>query len=149
MERHLRLRAEGELEEDLRVNYHPEVIVLTARKVFRGHDGIRESAHHLWAALPNGGGYSYDSVLVDDRFALLEWRGKTDDLNVECGVDSYVIEHGLIVAQSIHYRVLHVGLSVAASALAAPGEVGPISVNDRTRMHHVITDGRVTPGSAG
>nr|MBA2239785.1 nuclear transport factor 2 family protein [Solirubrobacterales bacterium] len=85
---HLRMRREGDLERDLAENYHPEVIVLTAREAFRGRDGVRRSAHRLWRAVAEGGSYIYDSVLVEDRLGLLEWRARTDELLISTGVDA-------------------------------------------------------------
>jgi hypothetical protein len=124
---HLHLRRIGELDRDLAENYHPDVVVMSARGVYHGHDGVRDSAHLLWRAVPDATDYTYDSILVDDRMALLEWRAMTNEIHVSCGVDSYLIEHGVITAQTIHYRVESVELSVAASTLAAPGETGPSS----------------------
>jgi hypothetical protein len=138
MENHLKLRAAGELDRDLEENYDPEVVVLTARKVYRGHDGVRESGHLLWKAVSDEHAYQYDSVLVEDRIALLEWQAKTDDLHVNCGVDSYLIEDGVIKGQTIHYKVESLELSVAASTLAEPGERGPTSSDDETRLHHLV-----------
>jgi hypothetical protein len=68
---HLDLRRSGDLERDPRDNYHPEVVILTARQVFRGHDGVRASAHRLWRAV-GGGSYSYSYALADERMALVE-----------------------------------------------------------------------------
>jgi len=143
MEDHLRWRREGDLERDLELNYHPDVIVLTARAVYRGRDGVRESAHLLWGAIKEPEDYRYDSVLVEDRFALLEWRARTEEIAVTCGVDSYMIEDGRIVGQSIHYRVESLELSVAAATLGDEETPGPRSVHDPTRMPHMV-DGRVS-----
>jgi len=140
MEDHLRLRAEGKLDDDLRENYHPDVVVLTAREVFRGHDGVRESAHKLWKVVGDAHAYEYDTVMVDDRFALLEWHAKTEKLRISAGVDSYVIEDGLIVAQSIHYTVESLELSVSAAALSVPGELGPNGADDRARAPELTGD---------
>ncbi|MDT0276140.1 nuclear transport factor 2 family protein [Blastococcus goldschmidtiae] len=108
---HLRLRRSGDLEEDLRRNYDPQVVILTARQVFRGHDGVRGSAHRLWKALGDGGSYSYVYALADDRVALLEWSGSKESVRVRSGVDSHLIEEGCIRVQTIHYRVEDVVLS--------------------------------------
>jgi len=132
------MRRDGELDRDLEVNYHPDVIMLTARAVYRGHDGVRDSAHLLWQAVAEAHAYRYDSVLVEDRFALLEWRARTDSLNVHCGVDSYLIEDGMIAGQSIHYKVESLDLSVAASTLGSANLPGPLSLDDRTRMHDLV-----------
>jgi hypothetical protein len=138
LEDHLRRRSEGDLEGDLRENYHPDVVVLTAKHVKRGHDGVRESAHLLWQAVADGGDYRYDSVLADDRMALLEWRAKTEEIRVSAGVDSYLIEDGLITAQTIHYRVENLELSVSAESLSQPGATGPSSQDDSARLHHMV-----------
>jgi hypothetical protein len=116
---HLRLRRAGDLERDLRENYSRDVVVLTAQDVFRGHDGVRRSAHRLWAAIGTGGSYTYTQVLADDRMCLLEWRGSDDQVLVRCGVDSYLIEDGWITAQTIHYRVEDLSLSTTGQIASA------------------------------
>ena len=127
---HLRLRKAGDLERDLRENYSPHVVVLTARAVFRGHDGVRRSAHRLWGPVGGSGSYTYSHVLADDRMALLEWRGGDDRFRVRCGVDSYLIEDGWITAQTIHYRVEDLALSTT----------GDIVTGDPDRMSALIDD---------
>jgi hypothetical protein len=141
LKHHLELRAAGELDRDLQENYHPDVVVMTPRAVLRGHDGVRESAHLLWRAVSDAGAYVYESVLCEDRMALLEWKARTEEINVRCGVDSYLIEGGLIAAQSIHYRVENAELSVAASTVTDEGELGPSSDDDPARMPEMV--GRV------
>lgn len=133
MASHLRHRQSGDLEADLTENYHPEVVVLSARQVFRGHDGVRASAHRLWKAAAEGT-YSYGFVLADERMALLEWSGRNDEFDIRCGVDSYLIEGGWITAQTIHYRVEDSGLSVSGALIVPPGEVGVHAVDDPARM---------------
>ena len=133
---HLRLRKAGDLERDLRENYSPHVVVLTARALFRGHEGVRHSAHRLWQEVGETGSYTYSHVLADDRMALIEWRGGNDRFRVRCGVDSYVIEDGWITAHTIHYRVEDVGLSTT----------GDIVTGDPDRMS-ALTDDRNWPGA--
>src|SRR3712207_4519376 len=140
MKDHLRARSAGGLDEDLAENYHPDVVVLTATEVFRGHDGVRKSAHKLWRAVADARAFHYDTVMVDDRFALLEWQAKTEELRITSGVDSYVIEDGRIVAQSIHYTVESLELSVSADALSKPGDVGPSGIDDRARAPELTHD---------
>ena len=123
---HLRLRKAGDLERDLRENYSPDVVVLTARAVFRGHEGVRRSAHRLWLALGETGSYTYSHVFADDRMALLEWRGGDERRQIRCGVDSYLIENGWIAAQTIHYRVEDLALSTTGDIVTAnPLDAGP------------------------
>jgi hypothetical protein len=134
---HLRLRESGDLEQDLLENYHPDVVLLSARQVFRGHDGVRSSAHRLWRSVA-GGCYRYDFVLADDRMALLEWRARNERFEVRCAVDSYLIEDGWIAAQTIHYEVLDAELSVAGSLIVPEDETGVHAVDDPRRMPDVV-----------
>jgi hypothetical protein len=50
--------------------------------------------------------FEYITRMVSGRFALLEWTGTSRIPSVTDGVDSFVIEHGKIVAQTIHYTVI-------------------------------------------
>ncbi len=134
---HLRLRRSGDLEEDLRRNYHPQVVVLTAREVFRGHDGVRASAHRLWKALGDGSSYTYSHALADLRMALLEWSGSDENVRVRCGVDSYLIEDGWIRAQTIHYRVEDLGLSTDVVPGAGQAS-GSHAVDDPDRLSALV-----------
>ncbi|MDO3704888.1 nuclear transport factor 2 family protein [Micromonospora sp. C28SCA-DRY-2] len=101
---HLRLAAEHRFAEDLERNAAPDVVVLERRGVFRGHAGVRELARLLEEELP-GGRYTYTNRLVEGRVAFLEWTAEADGARVRDGADSFVIEQGWIVAQTIHYTV--------------------------------------------
>ena len=105
-EDHLEQRKQGDLETDLRRNYDEDVVVLTARGVLRGHDGVRQSAALLYEAIRNADRYEYESARCDDRVALLEWNATGRSSSIRDGVDSYLIEGGRIVAQTIHYTVV-------------------------------------------
>ncbi|MDR7279227.1 nuclear transport factor 2 family protein [Catenuloplanes atrovinosus] len=100
---HLRRRQDGDLESDLRHNYHPEVRLLSAEGIHHGHDGVRKLAEILKSYLP-AGEYRYDQVLTDGNIGMLTWSGRCgEDGGIHDGVDSYVIEDDVIVAQTIHY----------------------------------------------
>jgi hypothetical protein len=103
-EDHLRLAAEHRFAEDLARNVSPACVVLERRGVFRGHAGVRELARLLEEELP-GGGYTYTNRLVEGRMAFLEWTAEVDGARVRDGADSFLIERGWIVAQTIHYTV--------------------------------------------
>ena len=113
---HLQLREAAELEEDLRRNYAPDVVLLGARGVLRGHEGVRASAAFLYEA-GAGHEYRYHLTVSDDRMALLEWSATGHDRRIVDGVDSYLIEDGMIKAQTIHYRVESRELSVSRHAV--------------------------------
>jgi hypothetical protein len=103
-EDHLRLARENDFELDLERNVAHDVKVLTGRGVFRGHAGVRELARQLIEEIPNGE-WQYGQRLVDGRVAFLEWTVDTGPFRVPDGADSFLIEHGKIQAQTIHYTV--------------------------------------------
>jgi len=118
---HLQLREAAELAEDLRRNYATDVVLLSARGVLRGHEGVRTSAAFLYEA-GAGHEYRYHLTVVDGRMAMLEWSATGHAMRIVDGVDSYLIEHGLIKAQTIHYRVQSRELSLTWDAATQPLE---------------------------
>lgn len=101
---HLRESKEGTIEVDLARNYSPDLVVLTGRGVFRGHDGLRQLNELLRRELPEGN-FEYRTVLVEGELGYLEWTGQSSTAYVDDGADSYLIREGKIVAQTIHYTV--------------------------------------------
>lgn len=101
---HLRLAAEGRVDEDLERNYAPDVVVLIRDGVHHGHDGVRRLADRLEDELPDAA-FTYTHVLAERRFGLLEWTAEADGARVRDGVDAFVIEDGRVVAQTISYSV--------------------------------------------
>jgi hypothetical protein len=96
---------EAVLEEDLRRNVAEDIVVLINRGVFRGHEGVRELARMLADELPEHRAFDYTHVAAEGRVGLLEWTYEDAHARVRDGVDSYVVEGGKIVAQTIHYTV--------------------------------------------
>ena len=101
---HLELAQQGKFDEDISKNFSEDCVVLTNRGAFRGHEGLRELAAMLQAEIPDAE-YTYVNRLVEDRFALLEWTADCGDVSVHDGADSFVIEDGQVVAQTIHYTL--------------------------------------------
>ena len=93
------------LEEDLRRNVAPDIVVLINRGTFHGHEGVRQLALMLADELPEHAAFSYDYVAAEGDVGLLEWRYEDSTVQVRDGVDSYVIRDGKIVGQTIHYTV--------------------------------------------
>jgi hypothetical protein len=100
---HLHLRGVGAVEDDLRENFDPHVIVLASNGVHRGHDGVRYLLLLLREDLPDAT-FSWRTALVDGEVALLEWEARTPGGHVEEGVDSYVIRGGRIVAMTMSFQ---------------------------------------------
>lgn len=104
LDEHLRLSAENRFAEDIERNVSPDCVVLDRRGVFRGHAGVQELARWLGEELPDAR-FTYHTVLVEGRVGFLEWTADAEGSQVRDGADSYVIEDGWIVAQTIHYTV--------------------------------------------
>ena len=93
------------LDEDLRRNVSEDIVVLINRGTFRGYDGVRQLAQMLSEELPEHGAFGYTYVAAEGKMALLEWIYEDSTVRVRDGVDSYLIEDGKIVAQTIHYTL--------------------------------------------
>ena len=93
------------LDEDLRRNVAEDIVILINRGVFRGHEGVRQLAWMLAEELPEHQRFQYTHVAAEERIALLEWSYEDAEVRVQDGADSYLIENGKIVAQTIHYTV--------------------------------------------
>jgi hypothetical protein len=93
------------LDDDLRRNVSDEIVILINRGIYRGHDGVRKLAYALAEELPEHASFHYTHTAVEGRIALLEWAYEDSRVRVRDGVDSYLIENGKIVAQTIHYTV--------------------------------------------
>lgn len=101
---HLRLAAEHRFDEDIDRNVAPDCVILEGRGIFHGREGARQLARLLEEELPDAP-YTYTTRLVAGRIAFLEWTADAEHARVRDGADSFVIENGWIVAQTIHYSV--------------------------------------------
>lgn len=104
-EAHLRLRAAGDLETDLRENYANDVVLLCSYGVFQGVDAVRQSADRLGLQLP-GAHFDYVTRVTHGEYAFLEWKATSDRFRINNGADSFVIRNGRIHMQTIHYTLL-------------------------------------------
>jgi len=103
-EDHLRLAGEHRFEEDIERNVSPVIIILERRGIFRGREGATELARLLEHEMPKAP-YLYTNRLIEGCVAFLEWTAETEHARVRDGADSFVIENGWIMAQTIHYTV--------------------------------------------
>jgi hypothetical protein len=100
---HLRCRASGDYEADLERNYSPDVVFMSLRDAFEGHDGLRLLNRILQSHVPQN--YEIALYLVHGPYAFIEWRARGPGKIVEDGTDSFVIRDGKIIFRSIHYNV--------------------------------------------
>jgi hypothetical protein len=101
---HLRLRKLGAVERDISRNYSPHVVLLSGEGTFRGHDGIRNSAHLLAERLPDAS-FEYVAIQLERDLGFLEWTARARGARVNDGADSFLIRNGAIVVQTVHYSV--------------------------------------------
>ncbi len=59
----------------------------------------------LGAEPPEHRAFEYAYVSAEGRIAFLEWTYEDSTTRVRDGADSYLIEDGKIIAQTIHYTV--------------------------------------------
>ncbi len=103
-EDHLRTGTRGTVEDDIKRNYAPTVVLPSGDGIRRGHDGLREQAENCNANFPTAH-FHYGTQLVDGEVAFLERTATAEGTRVRDGADSYLIRDGRIVAQTIHYTV--------------------------------------------
>src|SRR5215218_8608345 len=93
------------LEEDLRRNSSEDIVILINRGTFHGHEGVRQLAQMLGEVQLEHRSFEYTHKAVEGRMAFVEWAYEDEDVRVKDGADSYLIEGGKIIAQTIHYTV--------------------------------------------
>ena len=112
---HLALAAALDLEGDLARNVADDIVILSGRGVFHGHEGVRELARQLMDEVPSGE-WVYGAIQVAGRMGFLEWTVDAGPFRVPDGADSYLIEGGKIRAQTIHYTLTDVAGNVVIRA---------------------------------
>jgi hypothetical protein len=128
---HLRRAKLGDLEGDLRENYARDVVFVAVEATYRGHDGIRAAAKFLEDRLP-GHDYEYVTVKCEGEIAFLVWKGRGGGLQVQNGVDTFVVRDGKIVAQTAAFEVTSESTPagrISATAYDAP----PLQMAGETR----------------
>lgn len=103
-EDHLEKRRDWRVEEDIAENFAENIVIITRDGIFIGHDGIRQNAHLLYQQLPKAT-FEYTTRLTEGDVAFLEWKGHANGTHVCDGADTFVIQQGKIVVQTIHYTV--------------------------------------------
>lgn len=105
---HLRRAREGDIDGDLAANYSKDVVMLVDAEVHHGRAGARLLADRLAEEMP-APSFEYRHVTVAGDVALLVWTGRSGEVFVDDGVDSFAVRDGLIVGQTIHYTVSRPG----------------------------------------
>jgi hypothetical protein len=93
------------VEKDMRRNVSEDIVVVINRGVFRGHERVMQLAQMLGEELPEHNAFEYTFKAAEGKIAMLEWSYDDTTVRVRDGVDSYLIEDGKIIAQTIHYTL--------------------------------------------
>lgn len=101
---HLQCRVRGDVEADIELNYADDARVLCEDGVLLGAHGVRESARRLGAQLPDGH-FEFEPLIVAGEHAMLVWRARSERWCIRHAADSFHVRRGLIVMQSIFYRL--------------------------------------------
>lgn len=102
---HLMKRLAGDIKADVDANYSPDVILLSSFGTFRGKKGIMTSAEKLDRDMKDAE-FIYNRTQIEGSHALLEWSANKASKKVCDGVDSFMVQDGKIVFQSVHYSVV-------------------------------------------
>jgi len=104
LDRHLK-QSRSENAEEFLQSYRDNSFLITSAGVYRGLQEIRACHQHLKDVLPNAR-YDYKVRLVEKNIGFLEWSADSGAHRVTDGADSYVIQDGYILAQTIHYTLI-------------------------------------------
>jgi hypothetical protein len=104
LEDHLHCRKRGDVEGDLKRNFSEDVVILTSRGKFFGHNNVRHLNKLLHEAMQTEN-YEFPVKLVEGPYAFVQWRARQPGESVEDGADSFIIENGKITMQTIHYMI--------------------------------------------
>ena len=105
---HLAHRVKHDVQGDMQRNYHEDVVILTMEGCYRGREGVGRCYSRLHDLLGRAE-FSFPVERVQDRYAFLEWRARSGRKRVEDGADTFVIENGQIVCQTIRYSLREAG----------------------------------------
>lgn len=98
---HLARRQNGDVDGDIAQNYATDVVLMSAEGISHGHAGIRNCNKVLRTHVPEAD-YDYLNVLVHEDIGFLQWHATAHE-RVFYGCDTFVVEDGRIVAQTIHF----------------------------------------------
>jgi len=104
LEDHLAQVVEGTVERDLARNHAEDVRLLTAEAVLCGHDGVRQCERALRDRVPEVR-FAIVTKRLDGECAFIEWTAEGRGVRVLDGVETFIIQDGLIRTRTVHYTV--------------------------------------------
>ena len=87
-------------------DYTDDAVVITHGDVHRGHDEISDWFEGLFSEFGQSDvDFSLDEKTVEGEYAYIVWRAETPDNDYEFATDTFVVEDGKIVAQTLGTKV--------------------------------------------
>jgi hypothetical protein len=99
---HARVLADGDIW-GIVGDYADDALYIDPDGVARGRDGIRRAFVKLLGDLPDAQ-WEFETTLADD-IVLLRWSAESAHTRVDDGVDTFVVNDGLIRAQTVSYTL--------------------------------------------
>ena len=93
-------------------DYAEDAVYIDSDGVVCGKDGIRRAFVKLLGDLPEAQ-WEFKTTLADD-VVLLRWTAVSPHTRVDDGVDTFVVNNGLIRVQTVSYTLQHKRLSPAS-----------------------------------
>jgi hypothetical protein len=93
---HLACADRDDIDDDLRRNFDPDVVVLTSWGILRGHDGVRLGR----AVAQRPTGRVRLSIQTVGRYGQIEWRAGAPDGPV-ASVETFIVRDGRIVVHAL------------------------------------------------
>ncbi|PSP74987.1 nuclear transport factor 2 family protein [Halobacteriales archaeon QS_3_64_16] len=101
LEHHLAAFGDQDLEETM-VDYGEDAVLITQGATFRGHEEIRGVFEDFYAEFSQEGvELSVEEQTVEGEYAYIVWNARTPDNDYEFATDTFVIQDGEIVAQTL------------------------------------------------
>jgi ketosteroid isomerase-like protein len=105
LDHHLKCFGEGDLKGILS-DYAPGAVLFTPDGPLRGVDAIRPLFQAMVAEFGKPGStFSMKQHFVEGDYAYILWTAETADNVYELGTDTFVVQHGKIVAQSFTGKI--------------------------------------------
>ena len=85
-------------------DYSDNAVFITPDGVLHGKDGVRQGFTKLLADVPNAA-WKLNTLIFEGDVLFLEWAATAAATKVEDGVDTFIIQDGQILLQTVRYTV--------------------------------------------
>jgi ketosteroid isomerase-like protein len=94
--------------DEIVADFADDAVVITPAGAKRGREGVREAFTQMLADLP-GATWSVKKQIKADGLVLLAWTADAAGSRADDGVDTFVLQDGMIRAQTVSYTLQRKG----------------------------------------